>query len=245
MSAAELLCLQDTGRLKLQCIEQRANMSEAGEAKGLWTLLGEISQDGRADLKTRNFKKGQGVIPDPNPVYSPSSGTSSGTCLSSHKIARKLSFSSLCWFSALLVTLCSFGGQTKPTLAQGKQQEHIAGGKKQRLDRSCQQQQVVKLDSGCWCWGTSATGGGRRGSGRWTTGGKREVGVEGQQLKVGESHGAESLVQGKETVGWDQIQSRTNAMEWTETGRGGGERVKSRKGEGLSVGRRLEDSNRK
>lgn len=100
----------------------------------LWTVSGEISQDGRADLKVRSFRKGQRVLPHPIPVFTPSSGISSGICLSSHNTGRKLSFYSLCWFSALLVTFFSSWGQTKPTLAQGKWQEHVAGGKKWRWD---------------------------------------------------------------------------------------------------------------
>lgn len=42
------------------------------------------------------------------------------------------------------------------------------------------------------------------------------LGGEGQELRAGESQGAESLVQGKETARWDWIQSRTNAMGCTE-----------------------------
>ena len=243
MSPAVLLCLQDTYRLKLQCIELHASMSKEGEDKGHWTLLGEVSQDGRADVKARSFRKGQGVLPHPSPVSTPSSGTSSGTCLSSQKTSRKLSFFSLCWFSPLLVTFSSLWGQTKPTLAQGKWQEHVAGAKKWRWDLSCQQQQVVKLNSGGWCWGTLATevaGEGVEG-GQLTARGS--LGVEGQELRAGESQGAESLVQGKETARCDWIQSWTNVRGQTETGRGGGEGVKCRKGEGLRVGRSLEGSN--
>lgn len=186
-------------------------MPKEGEDKGLWTLSGEVSQDGRADLKARSFRKGQGVLPHPSPMSTPSSGTSPGTCLSSHKIGRKQPFFSLCWFSALLVTSSSTWGQTKPTLAQGKWQEHIAGGKKWRWDCPCQQQQVVKLD-----WRASATGAAGEGveGGQLTARGS--LGGEGKELRAGDCQGAESLVQGRETARWDWIQSRTNAMGRTE-----------------------------
>lgn len=64
-------------------------------------------------------------------------------------------------------------------------------------------------------------------SGQLTAGGSQ--GVEGQELRAGEVLEAESSVQGKETVRWDQIQSRANVMGQRETGRGGGEGVKCRK----------------
>lgn len=67
----------------------------------LWTVSGEISQDGRADLKVRSFRKGQRVLPHPIPVFTPSSGISSGICLSSHNTGRKLSFYSVLVFCSL------------------------------------------------------------------------------------------------------------------------------------------------
>jgi len=113
-------------------------MSRAGEDKGLGTLSGEVLQNGTADLKARSFRKGQGVFWYPSLMSTPSSGTSCGTCLSSHKTGRKLPLFSLCWFSALLVTSSSLWGQTKRTLAQGKWQEQVAEGKKRRWDCFCQ-----------------------------------------------------------------------------------------------------------
>lgn len=154
-------------------------------------------------MMARSFRKGQGVLPHPSPVSTPSSGTSSATCLSSHKTGRKLSFFSLCWFPPLSATFSSLWGQAKPTLAQGKRQEHVAGGKKRRWDRSCQLQQVVKLNSGGWCWGTSPTGVAGEGVEGGQPTARGSPGVEGRELRAGESQGAESLVQGNETARWN------------------------------------------
>lgn len=124
--AVKTLRVQETHRPILQCTELCASVSKEGEDKGLWTLLGEISQDGRADLKARSFRKGQGDLLHSSPVSAPSSCTSSSTCLRSHRTGRTSSFFSLCWFSPLSVTFSSSWGHAKPTLTQGKWQEHCS-----------------------------------------------------------------------------------------------------------------------
>lgn len=118
MSPAVLLCLQETHRPILQCIELCANMSKEGEDKGLWTSLGEVSQYGRAYLKARSFTKGQGDLLRSSPVSAPSSCTSSSTWQCWQNKTGRMLFS-LCWFSSLSVTFSSLWRQAKPTLTQG------------------------------------------------------------------------------------------------------------------------------
>lgn len=101
--------------------------------------------------------------------------------------------------------------QAKP--AQGKWQECIGGGQKERWDCFCQQQRAVKLTPGGRWWAASP----KRVSGGVKVNNclqERDwAWKDGQDRK---SQGAKGLVQGKETARWDWIQIQGNWMGWTE-----------------------------
>lgn len=135
------------------------------------TLLGEVSQGGRADLKTRSFRKRQEVLPHPSLVSTSSSGTSSGTCLSSHKTSRELSFFSLCGFSSacgVRQSQCQHKGSGRSTQVEARSRDEIAfasnsellnspqvaGGGEPQLRGCLEKEWKVNswLQEGDWAW---------------------------------------------------------------------------------------------
>lgn len=195
-----------------------------------WTLLCEVSQGARADLKTGSFRKGQEVLPHPSLVSTSSTGTSSGTCPSSHKASRELSFFSLCRFSSACgvrqsqhlhkergrstqVEARSRDGIASASSSELLNSPQVAGGGEPHLRRCLEKWKVNSwLQEGVWVW--------RDRTERVT----------------------EQKVQCKGKKQPDATESRVGQLDGMDRAvRAGGE--KHRKSEGLRVGRRLEGSN--